>query len=60
MKCPVCSHTETRVLRKEGNNRRRKCERCKHRWTTVEVDKQRFEREAEAVSKMRALAEELG
>ena len=42
MKCPFCSHTDTRVvdsrLGKEGNNirRRRECVDCERRFTTYE------------------------
>lgn len=57
--CPICAHTETRVIRKTSNARRRECCRCKHRWTTVEVDKARFERASEAAAKVKALAVEL-
>lgn len=59
MTCPICSHTETRVIRKTGQDRRRECLRCGHRWTTIEVDKKRFESEAAAISKVKALAVEL-
>lgn len=58
MSCPICSGG-TRVIRKTGESRRRECCRCGHRWTTVEVDKQRFERATEAAAKVRALAVEL-
>ncbi|MBI2178199.1 MAG: transcriptional repressor NrdR [Candidatus Tectomicrobia bacterium] len=42
MKCPICSHPESRVvdsrMTKEGNaiRRRRECESCGHRFTTYE------------------------
>lgn len=42
MKCPVCSHPDSRVVdsrtTKEGNaiRRRRECESCGHRFTTYE------------------------
>lgn len=42
MKCPICSHSESKVVdsrtTKEGNaiRRRRECEKCAHRFTTYE------------------------
>ncbi len=42
MKCPACSHSDSRVVdrrtTKEGNaiRRRRECESCTHRFTTYE------------------------
>jgi len=42
MKCPICSHPDSRVVdsrtTKEGNaiRRRRECESCSHRFTTYE------------------------
>ncbi len=42
MKCPACSHSDSRVVdsrtTKEGNaiRRRRECESCAHRFTTYE------------------------
>ena len=42
MKCPFCSHSESKVIdsrtTKEGNSirRRRECEKCGHRFTTYE------------------------
>ena len=42
MKCPICSHSESKVVdsrtTKEGNSirRRRECEKCAHRFTTYE------------------------
>jgi transcriptional repressor NrdR len=42
MKCPTCSHPDSRVVdsrtTKEGNaiRRRRECESCRHRFTTYE------------------------
>ncbi len=42
MKCPICSHSESKVVdsrtTKGGNSirRRRECERCAHRFTTYE------------------------
>lgn len=40
MKCPVCSCSDHRVIdtTESGDaiRRRRKCDRCRHRWTTLE------------------------
>jgi transcriptional regulator NrdR family protein len=47
------------VLRKDGDSRRRECCLCHHRWTTIEVGKDRFDRAIEAVTKVKALAVEL-
>lgn len=43
MKCDICGG-DTRVLRTETPERRRECERCGHRFTTVEQSKERVER----------------
>lgn len=37
MLCPICSYEKSRVVETRGNRRRRQCERCKHKWTTLEV-----------------------
>lgn len=41
MLCPLCTHTETRVLRTideaERIRRSRECRRCGHRWATSEI-----------------------
>lgn len=41
MKCPLCDHHETRVLRtadrEAGVARSRQCLRCGHRWPTLEL-----------------------
>lgn len=41
MICPLCSHRDSRVLRTDAYDelikRRRECEQCRHRWTSVEV-----------------------
>ena len=46
MKCSVCSFTESHVLdtttRETDTRRRRRCDRCGHRWTTYEVPEGRF------------------
>ena len=42
MKCAVCKSADHRVLetveRESAIRRRRKCERCGHRWSTFERD----------------------
>lgn len=42
MKCAVCQSEEHRVIETvdsgDAIRRRRKCDRCKHRWTTFERD----------------------
>lgn len=48
MKCPICSHFDTRVvdsrLTKDGEiiRRRRECESCSHRFTTFEKIEETF------------------
>lgn len=42
MNCPVCTNADTRVLRKEGDRRRRECSRCKHRFTTEEREQSKL------------------
>lgn len=41
MPCPLCNHPDSRVLRTTERNgqirRTRQCERCGHRWPTVEI-----------------------
>lgn len=51
MKCPVCTCAEHRVLdtcdRADSIRRRRKCDRCGHRWTTFErAESRELDREA--------------
>lgn len=53
MKCAICASADSRVLdtvaTDEYIRRRRKCERCGHRWTTFERDERtnpRIDREA--------------
>jgi transcriptional regulator NrdR family protein len=44
--CPVCSHPTSRVLRTDAYDeeikRRRECEQCRHRWTSVEVPEEQI------------------
>lgn len=39
--CPVCNSPGVRVMdsrvRTSGRSRRKRCERCGHRWSTIEV-----------------------
>lgn len=54
MTCPLCSHRDSRVIRTtERDNgqirRTRQCERCGHRWPTVEIT----EAEAQQVERVR-------
>lgn len=58
MNCPICS-SETRVLAKEGDVRRRECTKCKARFRTREVLKVEHDKLQEAVQEVRALAERL-
>lgn len=41
MKCPVCSHEDSAVLRTDQTpdaiRRRRQCSQCGHRWNTFET-----------------------
>lgn len=56
LRCPVCSHTETRVLRtteRDGRVRRtRQCCQCGHKWATVEMT----EADALRVARVESLA----
>jgi len=41
MDCPICHHTDSRVLRTDKNLRRlRQCTRCLNRWPTCELSEQ--------------------
>jgi transcriptional regulator NrdR family protein len=55
--CPCCRHQASRVERAEHGRRRRKCERCGHRWTTVEMPLADVERLESAVKAARVVAE---
>lgn len=58
MNCPVC-HQPTVVLAKEGDDRRRRCTACQHRFTTTEVLKEERQRERKAVETVLKVAETL-
>ena len=59
MDCPICHSADTRVLRTAGAERRRKCCRCGNRWSSIEVHKDDYFKQQEAVAKVRDLAREL-
>lgn len=50
IRCPSCSATDNRAIdsRPVSNGeivrRRRLCLKCKHRWTTIEISAQEYER----------------
>lgn len=58
MLCPVCHCPDHRVLSTDrastATRRRRKCDRCGHRWSTVEISAERHDGEADALAKIRA------
>lgn len=56
--CPVCP-AGTIVLETRGDERRRKCTSCGHRFTTVEVLKEIRQLEQAAVQVVREAAERL-
>jgi transcriptional regulator NrdR family protein len=56
MKCPLCGHEHGRVLRSDGERRRRECGMCRHRWTTHEVDDATFQQYQAALDAARRLA----
>jgi transcriptional regulator NrdR family protein len=58
MKCPVCS-SDTRVLAKEGGERRRQCTVCKQNFRTVELLKAEHDHLQGIVEDAKALAEKL-
>lgn len=58
MNCPLCSKP-TLVLKTIGEDRRRECTGCGHRFTTTEVLKEDHQRQAELLEDARALAEKL-
>lgn len=59
MTCPLCGHNCSGVLRSRstptGVVRTRQCDRCGHRWRTVEIP----QAQADQVQKARRLAAEL-
>lgn len=64
MNCPICDG-DTRVIYKEGQDRRRECignaakTGCGHKFTTTEVLKDVHQRQLEAVQVVRDVAEKL-
>lgn len=44
MICPCCDSDDIYIIETRGDRRRRKCERCKTRWTTYEVPAERLEK----------------
>jgi transcriptional regulator NrdR family protein len=60
MICPNCKHHEHRVLRskaKDGAIRRtRECERCRHAWTTLELEEQQLAEDRATLARARELA----
>lgn len=55
IECPVCN-SETKVVRTDGAERRRRCTRCLHRFTTVEQEKDTVTKVQRALSRMREVA----
>lgn len=47
MNCPICQSLDHRVIdtvdRNNAIRRRRRCDRCKHAWTTWETSERTFE-----------------
>jgi transcriptional regulator NrdR family protein len=64
VKCPTCGHGEHRILRtKERGSairRNRQCDRCGHKWATLEVNENEIAADREKLVRARALAKELG
>lgn len=58
MDCPICKG-ESFVLKTMGARRRRKCARCKHRFTTEERLAEELQRQEEAMQAVREAAEKL-
>jgi transcriptional regulator NrdR family protein len=58
MNCPIC-HQNARVLKTLGDERRRECTQCKHRFTTTEVLKDELRRKDQLLRDARELAERL-
>ena len=58
LNCPVCSQP-TAVLEKRGNERRRECTACKHRFSTIEKLRDVDRRQAEALRAAVDLAEKV-
>ena len=58
MNCPLCSQPSI-VLKTQGNERRRRCTKCRHPFVTVEKLKEDERRQAEAIEAVRQAAEKL-
>jgi transcriptional regulator NrdR family protein len=58
LNCPVCQQP-TRVIAKDGADRRRECTACANRFTTEEVIKADRQRETEAVRSVLEAAERI-
>jgi transcriptional regulator NrdR family protein len=56
--CPLCHGDEVRVLRTDGDRRRRECARCRHRWTTIEVTEQELEADRRIAKAVRKAVQE--
>lgn len=63
MKCQNCHHTEHRVMRSEprpGAIRRiRQCDRCGHRWPTLEIGEQELADDRRTLAEARKMAAKL-
>ena len=57
MNCPICSHPGHYVVRTERSptaiRRRRRCDRCGHRWHTTERIEAELERELTRLERVR-------
>jgi transcriptional regulator NrdR family protein len=57
MNCPICSHPDHCVVRTEATptsiRRRRRCERCGHRWHTTELVQGELDRELARLERVR-------
>lgn len=64
MNCPICDHSDHRVIRtdaKDGLVRRsRECLKCAHRWFTAEVPETVLERAAEIAEAWRHMRDAIG
>jgi transcriptional repressor NrdR len=63
MNCPTCHHTEHHVMRSKarGNviRRVRQCDRCGHRWATLEIEERVVAKERATLVQARELAARL-
>ena len=64
MTCPLCRHDENRVIRSRERNgevhRLRQCDRCGHRWQTVELPAADVERIRRIEAAWAGLSESIG